>query len=288
MPENSTTNLTTTSRLDGAVPGIPRAEVREVETLPDRLPEGVTVGPWTWASPGCLLFEVPGIARYMVRDGNTIEVAVVPGADRDAVELFLQAYARGVLIHQRGELPLAATTVVSPGWKCVALCAPSAYGKSMLAAELCRRGWRLMADDVTRISWNGTMAVAWPSAGTLKLWQDTCEKMGIDHGALKRVRAGLAKFHLPVETMETPAALAAVVRMRMSDGAGIVTFAPEDCRALLSLSAFHPRQIDPLGMRAAHQRIVAQTAQTARALGLDGARRRDVKETADILAETIR
>lgn len=252
------------------------------------MPEGVNVGPWTWAQPGRLLFEVPGIARYLVRDGSTIEVAVVPGADRDAAELILHAYARGALIHQRGELPLNATTVVSPSWKCVALCAPSAYGKSMLAAELCRRGWRLLADDVTRISWNGTMAIAWPSAGTLKLWQDTCEKMGIDYGALKRVRARLAKYHLPVETMETPAALAAVARMRMSDGAGIVAFTPDDCKALLSFSTYRPRQIDPLGTRAAHQRIVAQTAQTARAFGLDGARRRDVKETADILAEAIR
>src|SRR5580700_7742688 len=64
---------------DGPVPGIPGAVVREVAELPEHVPEGEAVGPHIEAAPGILLFEVPGIARYLIRGGQSIEVAVAPG-----------------------------------------------------------------------------------------------------------------------------------------------------------------------------------------------------------------
>lgn len=273
---------------DGPVPGIPGAVIRTVGSLPDHLPDGVRVAAFTEAAPGALLFEVPGVARYLVRDGTSIEVASAKEADPGAVDLFLNGSARGVLIHQRGELALTATTVIAPNWKCVAICGPSAVGKSTLAAALCNRGWLLAADDITRISWNGTIAVAWPSHTSIKLWRDACDTLGHNANSLKRVREGLEKYDVPMSATNTPAALSAVVRLRVGTMGQLVQFPLSDSANLLAENTFRPRFIAPLGCRAEQGKTIARVASVCHPMGLDGARRRTIDELADRLAEALR
>lgn len=262
--------------------------VREVADLPDHLPEAILTGSHLEAAPGMLLFEVPGIARYLVRDGKTIDVAVAPSAERAAARLFLEGSARGALIQQRGELPLNAASLVAPNWKCVAICCPSVVGKSTLAAELCRRGWLLVADDITRISWNGTMAIAWPSHNRLKLWRDACEMVGANADHLQRVREGMEKYFLPVKATTTPAALSVAVRLRVAPQSGVDELPAVDRPELFLESTFRPRWIEPLGRQAEHARTVQQVAHGCRAIVLSGARERPIGELADHLAEAVR
>lgn len=252
--------------------------VREVELIPDHLEGGANIAPCTKAASNALLFEVPPVARYLVRDGKTVDVAVTPDADRGAARLFLLGSARGALIHQRGELPLNAATLVAPNWKCIAIASPSAVGKSTLAAALCRRGWLLVADDITRVTWNGTMAIAWPSHHAVALWRQSCEMLGENADALERVRDGMEKFFLPVRATTTPAALSALVWLRV----------PVERSELLSLATFRPRWIDPLGRRADHARMVAQVGRVCRCIALNGARQRPVEELADSVVELFR
>lgn len=273
---------------DGAVPGVPGASIREVAELPGHLPNGVAIGPYTEATPGQLLFEIPGTARYLIRDGKTIDIAVSSGADRAAAELFLHGSARGALIHQRGELPLNAATVIAPNWKSVAICGPSAVGKSTVAAALCRRGWLLVAEDITRVSWNGSMAIAWPSHDRLKLWRDACEVLGVNADALKRVRDGLEKFALPVKATTTPAALSLVVRLRIAPEIGVEEIPPSQRAYMLGETTFRPRWIDALGRRAAHAQILEQVAPSCRGVLLSGARERPIGELADQVMEAVR
>ena len=88
--------------------------------------------------------------------------------------MILHTSARAALIQERGELALEATTLAAPGGRAVALCGFSGLGKSTIAAALSRRGWLLLADGVTRVTWDGTTATAWPSHGVLKLWWNAC------------------------------------------------------------------------------------------------------------------
>jgi hypothetical protein len=276
------------SKLDGPVPGVPGAVVREVDELPDHLPDAAQIGPHVEAAPGRLLFEVPRVARYLVRDGKTIDVTVASGADRAAARLFLEGSARGALILQRGELPLAAASLIAPNWKCVAICCPSVVGKSTLAAELCRRGWLLVADDITRISWNGSMAIAWPSHDRLKLWRDACEMVGVNADELQHVRKGLEKYFLPAKATTSPAALSLTVRLRVAPQTGVDELSLMDRVELFRESTFRPRWIDPLGRRADHARTIQQVAGSCRAIVLSGARERPIGELADHLAEAVR
>lgn len=270
-------------QLDGDVPGIPGAVVREVDSLPAHLEGGSKIGPCTEAMPGSLLFEVPGIARYLVRDGKTIDVCVRAGADRTAAALFAQTSARATLIHQRGELPLLAATVVSPGGRRIALAGPSSHGKSFLAAELCRRGWQLLADDITRITCTGSVAVAWPAGSKLKLWRDACETLGIEVSGLVPVRRDIGKYFYPVQASTAPSALAAIVRLRVSASQGITPFEPGLARFVVSDSAARYNQIDPLGVRAEHDGIVARVCDATKVVALEGARAVGIREMAEFV-----
>jgi hypothetical protein len=165
--------------IEGPLPGVPGAVAREAQSLPEHLAGGRVIGPYTEAAPDALLFGIPGIGRFLVRDGTTIETWIAPGADRSAVKYVLFASALGVLIHQRGELALQAVAMVAPSGAGVAICGPSAVGKSSLAAALSRRGWLLLGDGITRVTSSSSGGIAWPSVAKLQLWRDACESLGL-------------------------------------------------------------------------------------------------------------
>jgi hypothetical protein len=154
--------------------------------------------------------------------------------------------------------------------------------------ELCRRGWTLLADGITRVSWNGAAAVAWPGGTRLKLWRDACMRFGLNPNELERVRAGLEMSYVPVQAAEAPASFTTVVRLMMGARVGLARFPSSDCAAALAETTFRPRMIGPMGLRARHAQMVAQVAGRCRPLGLDGARNCPIPELADCLVGAIR
>ncbi|MBV9064041.1 MAG: hypothetical protein JOY77_14110, partial [Alphaproteobacteria bacterium] len=98
----------------------------------------------------CLVLSIPRVAYYRVQAGREITVA----PDRDVPErnlrLFLLGSAFGVLLHQRGMLPLHANAV-EIGGRAVAFMGASGSGKSTLAAWFHDRGYKVLADDVCAI-----------------------------------------------------------------------------------------------------------------------------------------
>lgn len=266
----------------GDVPlrGIPGAFARPVDTLPEDAPGKTGV---LQHRPNGLFFEVPSVARYRISGGNLIEFAPAPEADPRAVELFLHNSARGYLVHQRGELPLAAATLLSPRLKGVAICGPSAFGKSTLAAALCRRGWKLVADGITRVTGNGITATAWPADAHLGLWKDACKRLRVNLDRAVMVRGELLKFFVPVPSAEAPLALTAIIGLRMIPGARLAAVLPSDRSAMISEMSFRHQQIAALGFAAGHARAVTAVAAGCRCFWLDGARRADVQALADLV-----
>jgi hypothetical protein len=273
----------------GDVPlcGIPGAFARQVEALPDTIPGAGKIG-MLQHTGHALLFEVPSVARYRISGGNLIEFAPARDADAGAVELFLHNSARGYLLHQRGELPLASTTLISPDFTGVAICGPSAFGKSTLAAALGRRGWKLLADGVTRVTGNAMAASAWPSDTHLGLWRDACVRLQVNlHGAVL-ARKGLQKFLVPMPATTEPFALAAIIGLRITPEARLVAVPPSGAPAMILEQSFRHRQLVGLGFGASHAGAVQAVAPHCRCFWLDGARRADVSTLADLVESATR
>ena len=124
---------------------------------------------------GGALLVVDKTARYFVADGSRIVVQPEEGASSRNVRLFLLGSAFGLLLHQRGLLPLHANAVEIDG-RAVAFAGGPGAGKSTLAAWFSDRGFALIADDVAVIDFEGKTPIIQPGLPRLRLWERAIER----------------------------------------------------------------------------------------------------------------
>lgn len=206
--------------MSGGGTGIPGVVVRRVDEVPEVLEGSVRVGPHSTAKPGMLLRVVKGVGRFLATGGERLDYWTEPGADPGAVEAMLQGGVLGALIHQRGDLPLHASTLVSPDRKrALALAGHSGAGKSTTAFALIRRGWILLSDDLTRVTIDRGEALAWPGRDRIRLVADACVRFGIAPESLAPVPNWPGKFVVEMPRWDSPVPLAALVALERGEGA---------------------------------------------------------------------
>jgi hypothetical protein len=151
------------------------------------------------ANEGTLL-SFDDVAQFHVHAGSKIEVRPAPGVPARNVRLYLLGSAMGMLLHQRGLLPLHANAVAIDG-KAVAFMGPSGIGKSTLAAWFHDRGHPVIADDVCVARVENGRAFVLPGLPRLRLWQDALEASGRKPELHERSYAGddnWNKFDVPI------------------------------------------------------------------------------------------
>ena len=150
---------------------------------------------------GGAVFTIPDVARYAVLEGRRIIVDPADGADPRNVRLYLLGSAMGLLLHQRGVLPLHANAV-EIGGQAFAFMGPSGAGKSTLAAWFHDQGFQVIADDVCAIHFDG-LSHPWVSQGLprLRLWKSALDATGRGDEQFQRSYAGddqWDKFDVPL------------------------------------------------------------------------------------------
>jgi hypothetical protein len=155
------------------------------------------------SAEGGLLLTVADVGRFLVSEGRCIRVEAADGVDPRNVRLFLLGSAFGVLLHQRGLLPLHANAV-EIGGRAFAFMGPSGAGKSTLAAWFHDCGHPVLADDVCVVRIDGRHgAMAYPGLPRLRLWLDAIEISGRVASDFARSYGGafsqLDKFDVPID-----------------------------------------------------------------------------------------
>jgi hypothetical protein len=119
--------------------------------------------PWLESGPyraarGSLLFEKPGVARYLCEDyGASIMVEEMAGASRAHVLAMLVATTLPAALWMRGDLVLHAAAAILPGHqRATVFAGPSGVGKSTLLRKLRARGAVAVSDDVLCVRWRGS------------------------------------------------------------------------------------------------------------------------------------
>lgn len=130
----------------------------------------------------------------MCERGDRITIDSLPGASNDAIRLFLLGSALGVTLAQRGYLVLHGNAF-QIGDGCAVVLGHSGAGKSTLAAEMDRRGYAVLSDDVVPVNAQGFAIPGW---ARMKLWQDALDRLGRSSEDLARVNAAHQKFHVPL------------------------------------------------------------------------------------------
>jgi hypothetical protein len=143
--------------------------------------------------PGRFRLDVAGVARYSVEDGRRIEIDPLPESQAEKIRLFLMGSAIGALLYQRGLFPLHGSAVETR-WGAMIFVGFQGAGKSTLAAEFYRRGYRLLSDDVCAIDKSPLGPRVLPALPQLRLCADAYERMGRPAGA----RFDVDKFVVPL------------------------------------------------------------------------------------------
>ncbi len=172
----------------------PDVRIRRGTVDPHGLPEGRQMGPFLWVSADALWLQVPRVACYLIRGGNSIVIDPAPGIDDNSLRVFLLGSVLGALLFQRGQLVLHGNAI-RIGDACMVCVGDSGAGKSTLTAGFLQRGYDILADDVVPVDGDCRTISGYPR---IKLWQNVAERLGIETGSLHRIRPDLEKFNYPL------------------------------------------------------------------------------------------
>ena len=143
--------------------------------------------------PGVFRMIVQGVAHYLVEEGARITIQPVAGAAQDQLRLFLLGSAMGALLYQRGLFPLHGSAVETP-WGAMLFLGEQGAGKSTLASQFHRRGYRLLSDDVCAVTTTPEGLKVLPALSQVRLCTDAYERLGTPPGA----RFDVDKFVVPM------------------------------------------------------------------------------------------
>jgi hypothetical protein len=141
--------------------------------VPETLFGAIWYGPRFEAREGELLLRVEGVGRYLVAEGLEITVDADPLADMDEMLGFLLGSAFGALLHQRGQVPLHASAVLTRAGGAVLFMGRRGVGKSTLVAGLVERGYRMLADDVSVVFSTDGRTMVHPGIPRIRLRADS-------------------------------------------------------------------------------------------------------------------
>lgn len=146
-------------------------------------------------------FEIEGVATYWVAGGSKIVIDPHPSRKWPEIRLFLLGSAMGIALHQRGDLPLHANSVVLDG-RAFAMMGASGAGKSTLTQWMMAQGLPVLGDDVCAVRFDPDgIPIAYPGVPRLRLWQDALDHRGVSSEGLRPSYPSdpdYRKFDLPV------------------------------------------------------------------------------------------
>ncbi|URD61688.1 hypothetical protein M8312_04030 [Sphingomonas sp. KRR8] len=215
-------------------------------TAPDIIIRTATLpGEWPQAPgfhrvEGGGLLAIERVGRYLASRGCELLVEAQPGVPERNIRLYLLGSAMGMLLHQRGLLPLHANAVVIDGLA-YAFTGPSGSGKSTLAAWFQDNGFPLLSDDVCVIGFGQDgAAVAWPGLPRLRLWRDAIERSGrnLDHfsRSYEEDSDDWDKYDVPARAGVIPSGpvpLGGVFQLERAQEHGVEQLTPADALSVL-------------------------------------------------------
>lgn len=210
--------------------------------------------------------KITNTVRMLVQSGQSITYEFEPGGAADAARLFMLGSGMSTLLMQRGFVVVHGNAITAPGARSAIVCiGDSGAGKSTAAVGMTRRGFSILADDVCPIDPRGIIPPGMPRA---KLWEETARRLAIDTAPLDRVRAGAAKFNLPLGEgyCASPRQVSAFVwlvpgevdRVEVREVTGIEKF------IVLRNNIYRPEYLMVLQLEADYLRQVAQIAEQTR------------------------
>lgn len=169
--------------------------------------------------PNFVMFRVPGVAIYLINNGNEIFVSPLDESEADQVRLYILGTCMGAILLQRKVLPLHGSAIAIDD-KAYAIVGDSGAGKSTLASAFLNKGYQLLSDDVIPVTLsNDNMPMITPAYPQQKLWLNSIEQFGMNSDHLRPIINRKSKFAVPVSSQfaNKPLPLAGVFELVKSE-----------------------------------------------------------------------
>lgn len=224
--------------------------------VPARLEGPVFRGRDYQTANGDYLLNVPHAGRYLVRGGRSVTVAPADAAPASSVRGLILSSVMGALAHQRGLLPLHASTV-QIGNGAILFAGEPRAGKSTLAAAVHGRGYRLVSDDLSLLTLDASHRIVVHEGGRrVRLFPDALDHVGAALGDRRPVTLGPPKYSADVRHIEGPPTVpvTCVVHISSRDAPAIelIELARHRRVAALVRDTYRRGIVVALGRRAAH------------------------------------
>ena len=144
---------------------------------------------------------------YIIKNGQEIIFECREGDTPSMISGWIQGYAMAMLLLQRKILAIHCSAVAIPdkdrngGFEpagAVLISGVSGAGKSSLTRKLLERGYRIMADDVAAVKFDGEKDMVFPAFPYQKLCRNEVDSRKLDHDGLIYIDEDKDKFLVPV------------------------------------------------------------------------------------------
>lgn len=136
-------------------------------------------------------------ANFLISDGNEIRVDFQNHSQLPQIRLAILGYCFTALMFQKEYLVLHGNALATAEGA-IAICGHQKAGKSTTTFGLYKRGYSVIADDLTAVTTNAYPKVQ-PGFPRLKLWADTLTMFGESSECLTRILPDREKFSFPVD-----------------------------------------------------------------------------------------
>lgn len=170
-----------------------------------------------------VIFNVPDIAIFSVKEGRIITVSPNNDYDEEIARLYILGTCMGALLMQRRIYPLHGSAIVING-KAYAFVGDQGAGKSTLAATFLNKEYHLLSDDVIGITFSkDNVPFVIPAYPQQKLWQESLVEFGFDKHQYRSIYGRETKFCVPVVSKYFPESLplAGIVELTKSNNNSI-------------------------------------------------------------------
>jgi hypothetical protein len=142
--------------------------------------------------------QVEGVGDFYVCNGSEVEVAPVPEADPEWVNIYLNGQILAALMHQRKIINFHASSFIYKD-KGILLLGETGAGKSSLTAAFTLDGAGFLSDDFTPVIFEEGKPSIWPVYKKIKLRENTVQQLQIKKELVKDVENVTGKYFLDVE-----------------------------------------------------------------------------------------
>ena len=145
-----------------------------------------------------LLYRIPEIANYYIRNGNEIFMEPI-SANITEVLLYFYSSALTAVLYQRNLIPFHASGVKINEKQIILFSAPSRTGKSTTALFLDKLGCPIFTDDTVVLEVIDGKCFATPSYPIVRLWENTIDQNEkINKEDTYQLRPGISKFGISI------------------------------------------------------------------------------------------